>query len=256
MRTLFLLLLSASAAFAQLNISNPFYVAGVLKPSSGVGNITATLWQTFESTLDASGLGSTDNATGGTWSVSGAGSSVGSAAQQAPWFTVNTTTDTGAQGLIRDNNTGSGSIQFEPPSYPTSTNIFLMFRVTAMTDGVTDVIAGWGESSTTDNICRFRATRSGSTYAVSLQQAQGATVSSDVTISVNTWYGASIYVVSGGTCTLRVYTTSGSAVGSEVSVAGQTRNFWYHIFPAPAGSSTGQREVDNYCLGTTYPLIP
>lgn len=37
MRTLFILLLSTSAAFAQLNISNPFYVAGVLKPASGGG---------------------------------------------------------------------------------------------------------------------------------------------------------------------------------------------------------------------------
>ena len=125
-----------------------------------------------------------------------------------------------------------------------------------MSDGAADVIVGWGENISADNICRLVVARSGSSYALRLQQAAGATVSSDVTISVNTWYGVSIYVASGGTCALRVYTTSGSAVGSEVTVAGQTRNFFYHIFNGLSGSTTGQREIDNYCLGTAYPLIP
>lgn len=41
MKTFTILLLSACSLFAQINISNPFYVAGVLKPASGAASCPA-----------------------------------------------------------------------------------------------------------------------------------------------------------------------------------------------------------------------
>lgn len=63
MRTLLLLLLSASAAFAQLNISSPFYVAGVLKPSSGYA-ATSTRFTTDDSLSRANFTGEANGKTG------------------------------------------------------------------------------------------------------------------------------------------------------------------------------------------------
>lgn len=243
-------------AFTDADLAWKGKLATPAAGGGGGGNITAHLWQDYEGALDASGLAANDNFTGGTWTVTGAGSSVGSSAQKAPWFTINTTTDTGSQGLIYDNNTGSGSIQFEPPNYPTTTNVFFMLRLTAQTDSATDAIFAWGETSTTDNICRLTQTRSGSTYTLKLQAGSTGATSSDVTVSINTWYGISVQIVRNGTCSLRVYTDTGTLVGSEVTVTGQDKNLWYHIAPGAAASSTGQREYDNYCLGNVFPLIP
>lgn len=50
MKTLLIFLLSSCSVFAQLNISNPFYVAGVLKPASGGAAPTYLINQNFEGT--------------------------------------------------------------------------------------------------------------------------------------------------------------------------------------------------------------
>ena len=259
MKTLLLFLLSSCSAFAQLNISNPFYVATVTRNVAGAAsNLTVDLWQTFESTLDAGGLAATDNTVlSVTWTVTGVGKSMNASAQQTMLSTVNTVSDTGTQGMVVDNNTGSGSIQLEITGGGTSETIGFWLNVTALTDATETIVYAAGETATADSIVQVSTKRSGSTYTLHIDNTTAE--SSTITISAATWYWVTAKVVRNGTCLLRVYSTSGTQVGSEVSVTGQLKSFFYHFFYGPSSSSTGERRVDNFVVdkdADTYPLLP
>lgn len=256
----FLILTLCLVLPVSAQLPNPVQLAATVQPPAtggGGNNLVVDLWQDFEGALDAAGLEANDHNASATWTVTGVGKTVDAAAQMDMISTVGGVTDTGVQGLVMDNNTATGVIQCELSTAPTTQTVGFWFRSTAMTDGGSDPIYSAGETSTTDAIIRFRMNRSGSTYTVHL--FNGTSTSGTVTISINTAYWATLKVVRNGTCLMQIYDTGGSQVGSEQSLTGQDRQFFYHLFPGAAFSSTGARHVDNFVIdqdGATYPLGP
>lgn len=229
--------------------------AGVAAASS---NITVDLWQTFEfdTPADATKLNAADSFTGGVWAVSGT-HSISTDAEQATLSTFNSTADTGnTRGIIFDHNE-NGRIYVDLNTYPTTQSAGFWFKVTALDDGAFFYLYGLGEGTSpgTSNIVNVQVIRSGAAYTALLKSASD---SSAITISANTRYWATVQTVKNGTCSLSIYSTSGSQVGSTVTVAGRDLATYYHSLGF-SNSSTGVTHIDDFVIDKTdgtFPLGP
>lgn len=252
------LLLSAAVLFPS-----PMFRALNWTQPSGASNITADLWQTFEGALTQGGLQDNDHHGSALWTVSGAGKSVDAASQFTLLSTVNSLTDTGAQGLLVDNNTGTGEVKLDLNisfPYPTTQSVGFEFEISTLTDGTYTFPYVIGETGGSGGaIIRVKVSRSGSTYSLYLNEPTTPTDSGAVVISTGTRYKVRIKVVSGGTCLLRVYDAAGALIGSEQSVTGGNFRTDYHQFLAQSASSTGVYRLDNFLVDyttATFPLGP
>lgn len=222
--------------------------------SSGgvVGNMVAGLWQTFEfATVTVGNLAANDNNASAVWTIVGTTPTTSATGERATISTVNSTADTGTLGLAVDNNTG-GSLKLDLLTYPTTQSVGFWVK-TAPTNGTYNPIYSLGETGGEgSSICYVRCTNTAGTLSFTLT---GSTTSAGVTVSSGTFYWLTLKIVKTGTCLLRVYDTTGSLVGSEQSVTGNTFNSFYHGIGG-GGTSIGTTYYDDLVIDYATAAFP
>ena len=217
------------------------------------GNFTVDLWQTFETALPTgTNLNGTDNNASAAWQVNGIWTTSINA-ENAIFSTFNSTGDTGVLGLVCDNNTGSGNLFCDLNSYPTTQSVGIWIKVTACATDTYVWLYDVGELGTAGAIASVKFQNiSGTTSLVLI----GTGNSSTITASVNTWYWLTCLFVKNGTCKMRLYSTAGVQVGSEVTCTGNNENFYYHEILGVTSSSTGVRYWDDLVIDKTTAVFP
>lgn len=124
----------------------------------------------------------------------------------------------GAQGFRMDQNGASGTPDAAYESYNTGAertdlSVGFWYRGPAYTgDPENAIIFNWGNSNGgTTNVRAYWRKASG-VYRLAIR---GTAFSTGVTVSTATWYWVTIDLNKNGTCTLRVYDTTGTQVGSD-----------------------------------------
>ncbi len=226
--------------------------------SSGGSDITAATWQTFDfSTLSNANLLANDHNGTGSWTVTDGGTvlSMSTSGPQALVSTVNgSSTAGGTYGLaMAYTGTLACQAQYNPASsYGSNATSFCgAIITTAMTLDADVELAYWY------NVAHLKYRKSGSTYSFLIS---GTGDSGTITITAGTAYILSLLVQQNATCKLRVYTTAGVQVGSEVTCTGSNSALSNPIFGETNThvANTGTFYYSNWCINTsgTYPLGP
>lgn len=229
-----------------------FSAAAVTNNSTQTGgsNNTVDIWQTFEfATVDATTLAANDHRSGGTpsaaWLVYHA-PTTSAAAQLTPLSTINTNADSGALGLVIDNDIGD-AIRLDLGVGPVpDTQIAGVWVKARPTSGGYVPIYSVGETSGEgSSICFVRCTNTAGVTAFTLH---GATVSPGVTVTSDAKYFISLKFTKDGTCYMRVYDASGSQVGVDQSVAASAGFIAYYHNLGGAGSVAVTSHFDNWIV--------
>lgn len=257
------LVVSASLCLAQWQA---ILSAGV--SSSAPPNITADLWSPMETVApDATTLKTASSplplgtvAGSSTWDTSHGTQLTSTSAQKALISTVNGNSTSGTYGYVGHHDTPNYVRIDLNTGYTSNQSVVFSYQCTALDSGSYTIPAAWGEDGSTPNvIVRFRVENNAGVYTAMLETDLGT--SSAITIAAATSYYVTVKVaVSGGTCSLAVFNSAGTQVGSTVTIAGQSKNLYYHIFGCFASiSASGDDYVDNYCIdktSATFPLGP
>ena len=261
MKTLLLFLLSCGSLFAQLNISNPFYVAPILKAASAASGITADLWQTFEGGVDTNNLALNDNNSLGLWTTN----------DSALLFS-SSTESSGLDGLTINGSTDAGHTKSAKRTYNSATNSYITFDLQTANSRATLDFAFWfkwqGTFGSNRRIVKCSGTGGGShprvdiVYSTKYVQFTSATITNGVALASNTWYKIVGQYSSNATCRAKVLDSAGSQVGVEISETGHNSNPRYFIL-----SSDNIETIEANCTffwdnvvlkwsSSSYPLIP
>lgn len=175
-------------------------------------SLTADLWQTFEfDTLDATALASNDGASGGTWSVSDAGSKLSTSVsgERAMTSAVNGVSDTGTRGLARA--LGGGVTAQVDYAFSAAKNGFSA-GLWVKTVALGSFSLGW-------QVLAWGDTQGGGGFAKVLAQMRnqgtGAAELASVGITEGNWYFLAVKFARNAASTASVYDTTGALVGTH-----------------------------------------
>lgn len=183
------------------------------------------MWQDFNvASLTQANLEASDHNNGGVWAETGTTSRF-SLVDEAPTHpsTINLYTPTGK--VIRNDLTvtTAGALGYTFTSTSAEQQFGMWFRASSgIADGTTAIVAyATSPTNQTTSTAAVRVGNTGGQYHLALV---GATTSSTINISANTWYWVTWTGRQNATQTLWVYNTSGTEVsGSGVTCTGSTR---------------------------------
>ena len=240
MKTLFIFLLSTCSLVAQLNISNPFYVAGVLKPTAAGGGNAVDASRGFEVDSDPSG-----------WSETDTGSQV------ARFSTSQANSGTHSLELLNTVVT-VGYQTYDIGSAKSGLSMCTWVRTPST--GTDDICAIINLSTTGDPndpcVRIFYQNDAGSRYF----RLRGTTFPAGATsLSAATWYRLELVMVGSSTSTLKIFDTGGSQVGSDITVTADAANARYVLLgrsTATAGATFSAMYYDDWGIDWTDSTSP
>jgi len=239
---------------------NMVMLAQRIAPSGGGGggNITVDLWSPMETASpDATTLKAA--ATGGavassSWLCTGS-QATSTSAERATISTVNTVADTGTYGYRGNHNTPN-RVRIDLNTYPTTQSTGFWYQCTVLDNNTYTQVAGLGESEAPSAVIALvRVENNGGTYTIFLSHSGGN--SGTITISAATFYWVTVKYIQNGTCSISVFNTSGSQVGSTQTLAGQNKSPFYHNFGCLTSlSGSGDDYIDDYVIDKTTAAFP
>lgn len=189
-------------------------------------DLPVTVWQDFEfSTVDQASLEANDHNPSLTWNLTGTTSrfTTQTAGQQTMPSTLNFQTDSGTRGLRYDiNATASGHIGVTFTNTTQGLAYGFWFKSANLASGTTNQFAFNSESTVNHDVLNLKQTNVAGQQKIQFVGQTTATID----ISADTWYWVSVWAIRGGALdtgtfsTLRVYTTTGSLVGTAQVHAG------------------------------------
>lgn len=266
MRTALLILAMLIAPAFAVNVPGPLVSSKKRAAAGGGGaNITVDFWETFEfTTFNTGNLDSNDNITGGTWAI-GAGTQTTSATgEQALLSTINSVSDSGhAKGMAIDISGAAQSwISYTWASSLTTTPCSFGMWIKFPTLATDDPLQVFSTVGGGDYVCRvavYNSTGSGTRFF--RLRGNGSWSDHAGACTEGNWYWISVLAQASNTCRLRVYTSVGVEIGSEVTVtAADSSQLLMRIgSDAAYTSGTGSCYWDDVIADktdATYPLGP
>lgn len=191
----------------------------------GGSGITVDLWQDFEiaSLSNANLNGSDHNAGFSGWNYTDASArmSISASAQQTAPHQINSTTDTGANGLASDTTTGHLEARYiyaniAKGAAAVSVGVWIKMPASIGTGiGQQPLFFMYGGGSV---VAQMSIGTSGTTPVAFIE---AASASSGITLALNNWYWFTTNFQQNSTCSLAVYNTSSVQVGSTVTTPGR-----------------------------------
>lgn len=241
----------------------------LLAPSAAAGTpITVDVWETFNFTATAGNVTTTlleanDNytPTGYTFvSDSQTKMSTETAGEQATISWPGGVQDTGSRGLAIDLTSLSASSYawFTSPSDTNIVSVGFWFKTATITDTHTYEIARF-ENSGSDLCMSINYRNDAGVYKIR-QFTSGGT--SDVTVSVDTWYWITAQYSRNTTCSMSVYNSAGTLVSAVTNADYNNRVFRrirLGISTAPAATDSVSLYYDDLLIlwnGAAFPLGP
>lgn len=200
-----------------------FYLDDYTISQQWVYTLPCSVWQDFEfDTLSQANLEANDHANGPnarTWGSAGTVTrfTTNTNGEYRNPSTINNISDTGTRGYRNDlNSTDLGSWQVLLAAGTTSQRSFGMWVKTAAIASGTSARFGGAAGSTTNVVALDQRNTAGQHELIIV----GASTSSAVNVSADTWYWVSILAHRSNTCSLAVFDTTGTQVGTTVTCTG------------------------------------
>ena len=266
MRWLWIILFAITTpAIAQIPASvmqNMQKAASIPNAAAPPSNFNATMWQDFEfGTVSTGNLDAHDHTSSGSWTLSdGAGNfSTSTSGQFTSLSTINSTTDTGTNGLAYNYTAGSASYLYWNGAWGSAAgSLGFWYKIPTFTGnfGAFDFASVWSGSRTISlDIKRV----SGVVTVYLSSDSDGATSSA---LTEGNWYYFTMLFQRSATCSCNIYTSSGTAIATQpASVTGRAQDANLAIVGVVNGTPPAQAVTayyDNFVADSsaTFPLGP
>lgn len=164
-----------------------------------------------------------------------------------------------SMSVITDADAVIAYVQYDSGAPRSAASIcFWHYADTATTDITLDIMAVAASTIGTQNLrCYYRNASGVYSYVI-----RGTTLPTGITVTTGAWYRIEINYVQNATCTLRVYDSGGTQVGSDQTVTANNNSCQYFYFGAPESSGTTRintlywDDIGIDWTDSTYPLWP
>lgn len=239
------------------NIDLATFSGASVTNDSTQGIIVADLWQVFSNAaLSTTNLNNEDSIATGTWTLSPSTPttlSTSTSGQQAFSGQINSTTDTSTRGLAMSMTSGSAeTIGYAwgtgQGTNPTSFGFWFKMPSSLPGESVVPIFNTYGNS---EYVIRVGLYNDGANNTFRIR-GNGSWTDTTATVSTNTWYRIAVISQAGNTCSLSVYTTSGTKVGDTITVtANDSTQAGFSVgADASFGTGTGSAYWDNIVVKT------